>query len=206
MTVAKPAKPRFSYGLTKEVFAVVVSVISFAVSIVSFYTGSLKAPDLRFFTAPYIRHVVDEGSGNEAFFIPLTLANRGARQGTLVSVDLTVTYLPDGSQRRYYGQYFAVDNAQDLVGGYFTPIALNGYSSNSRTVCFYPLGAQTGNFFAAAGEYEFRINGASANVRGENGQAVSDAFRVTVDEAMRSAMRSQPDGEYLFPIPVERIP
>jgi hypothetical protein len=45
-------------------------MISFAVSIISFYTGSLKAPDLHFYTAPYIRHVVDSGSRNEAFLFP----------------------------------------------------------------------------------------------------------------------------------------
>lgn len=206
MTEGKPPKVRLSYGLTKEVVAVVVSIVSFVVSIVSFYTASLKAPDLYFYTAPYIRHIVDSGSLNEAFYIPLTLANRGARQGTLVSVDLAVTYLPDGSQRRYFGQYFAQDNTQDLVGGFFTPLTLNGYSSDSRTVCFYPLGAQSGNFFAREGDYEFTLIGAAANVRGAADRAISDSFRVTVDAGMLAVMQSQPDGEYIFPIPVNRRP
>jgi hypothetical protein len=199
-------KVRLNVGRTREVIAVVVSMISFVISMISFYTGSLKAPDLHFYTAPYIRHVVDSASRNEAFFVPLTLANRGARQGTLVAVELVVTYLGDGSEKRFFGQYFGQDNSQDLVGGFFTPLTLNGYSSNSRTVCFYPLGAQSGAFFAREGDYQFHLIGTAANVRGEDEQTVADVFRVHVDAGMVSAMQAQEDGEYIFPIPVERNP
>jgi hypothetical protein len=41
-----------------------------------------------------------------------------------VSVDLNVTYLGDGAEKRYFGQYFAQANTQDLVGGFFTPLSL----------------------------------------------------------------------------------
>lgn len=204
MSETKPARLRLNFGLTKEVIAVIVSVVSFIVSVIGFYTGSLKAPDLHFYTAPYIRHVVDNASLNEAFFIPLTIANRGARPGTLLSVDLTVIYLPDGSQRRYFGQYFAQDNTQDLVGGFFTPLTLNGYSSEARTVCFYPEGRQPGNFFARAGEYEFRLAGSSPAPRGAGEARVSDVFRVRVDDAMAAVMQGQKDGEYIYPLAVER--
>jgi hypothetical protein len=206
MSGIKAPKVRLNVGLTKEVVAVVISMISFAVSIVGFYTSSLKAPDLHFYTAPYIRHIVDSGSRNEAFYIPITLANRGARQGTLVSVNLIVTYLGDGSEKRYFGQYFAQANTQDLVGGFFTPLTLNGYSSDSRTICFYPLGVQSGSLFSRAGEYEFHLTGSAANVRGESEETVADAFRVTVDAGMVAAMQAQADGEYIYPIPVERMP
>jgi hypothetical protein len=206
MSEAKPQKLRLSYGLTKELIAVIVSVVSFAVSVVGFYTGSLKAPDLRFYTAPYIRHVVDSASRNEAFFVPLTLANRGARPGTILSLELTVVYLPDGSERRFFGQYFAQDNTQDMVGGFFTPLTLNGYSAEARTVCFYPQGSQPGNFFARAGEYEFRLRGLSANVRGAADRPVTETFHVRVDDGMVAVMQSQPDGEYVYPIATERVP
>jgi len=206
MSQAAPPKIRLNLGLTKELLAVVISIISFGVSIVSFYTGSLKAPDLHFYTAPYIRHVVDSESLNEAFYIPITLANRGARSGTLVSIELTVVYLPDGSEKRYFGQYFTQDNSQVLLGDFFTPLSLNGYSADSRTVCFYPLGASPGNFINRVGEYEFRLTGTSANVRGETGSSIADVFRVQVDADMVRLMQSQPDGEYIYPIPVARAP
>jgi hypothetical protein len=206
MTVARIPKVRINYGFTKEVLAIIISIISFVVSILGFYTSSLKAPDLHFYTAPYIRHVVDESSRNEAFFIPLTLANRGARQGTLVSVDLTVAFLADSSTQHYFGQYFAQDGAQDIIGGFFTPMALNGYSADTRTVCFYPLGAQAGNFFVRPGVYEFRLLGTTANVRGESAQIVSDIFRAVITEEMAADMHSQPDGEYRFPIPIKHMP
>jgi hypothetical protein len=200
---SKPVRSRLNFGTTKEVIAVVVSLVSFLVSIASYYATSLKAPDLAFYPAPYIRHVVDGQSLNEAFFIPITLVNRGARAGTLVSVDLLVTYLPDGVQKRYYGQYFAQDNAQDLIGGYFTPINLPGNSSASNTVCFYPLGASAGNLFSRSGEYEFSLSGRLANVRNQGVQAITTTFRITVDDKMAAAMQAEPDGEYRFPIPVK---
>lgn len=203
MSLPKPPKTRLNIGMTKEIMAVLISLVSFAVSLVSFYTGSLKAPDLHFYTAPYIRHVVDDASRNEAFFIPLTLANRGARAGTLVSVDLVVTFLGDGTEKHFFGQYFAQDNSQDLVGGFFTPLTLNGYSSGSRTVCFYPLGSQPGTLFSRPGEYQFRLTGYMANVRGETDAAVNDTFRVVVDSEMAAAMQGQADGEYRYPIPAE---
>jgi hypothetical protein len=197
---------RINIGLTKEVIAIIISVISFVISTISIYVNNLKSPDISFITAPYIKHVVDNGSLNEAFYIPLTMVNRGARPGTVLSFELKVTYQADGKSQIYYGQYFTQENSQTNLGNFFTPITLYGYSSESFTVCFYPLGIMEGNFFSQTGVYEFEIVGMVTNVKNESSKPISNHFRITVDEAMLDVMQAQPDGEYLYPLPIESLP
>jgi len=176
------------------------------ISTVSVYVSSLKSPDLNFITAPYIKHVVDDGSLNEAFYVPLTIVNRGARPGTVLSFELNVTHQPSGESRTYYGQYFTQDNSQTTLGDFFTPITLNGYSSVSNTVCFYPIGTLEGNFFSLTGKYEFEVIGTVTNVKNETSKSTSNQFRITVDEEMVNEIQEQFDGEYIYPLPIEDVP
>jgi hypothetical protein len=199
---AAPVRRRSRLELTKEALAVGISIISFIISAVGFYTGSLKAPDIDFIPAPYIKQVVDNQSLNEAFFIPLTITNRGARSGSLLSLELAVTYLPEGRRETYFGQYFAASGNQTLVGDFFTPISLAGYSTTSVTVCFYPLGRREGNFFAQEGEYEFHVIGKTANARGKEDIRIIQTFLIQVDGEMAAAMQTQADGEYPYSLPI----
>jgi hypothetical protein len=50
--------------------------------------------------------------------------------------------------------------------------------------------------------YEFEIRSQTANVRGDSEKMVADQFQIVVDEEMSQVMQSQPDGEYVFPIPI----
>ncbi len=125
-----------------KIFPIVLSVISLMLSTFNLYVNSLRAPNLSFTVAPYISHVVDDNSGNESFFIPLTAINRGARAGTILSFELTVTYLPTQKQASYYGQYYAKPEEQELIGDSFSPMTIQGYSTDSKIICFYPQGLQ----------------------------------------------------------------
>ena len=187
-----------------EIIAIVISVISLLISAVGFYVSSLRAPEISFVTAPYIKHVVDNTSFNEAFFVPLTLINRGARPGTVLSFELNVKNQTTGEIRTYYGQYFTQENSPTNLGDFFTPITISGYSATSRTVCFYPLGTVAGNFFSQEGVYEFRVTAEVSNVQDESLQISEDKFQVTVDEGMESVMMEQFDGEYIFLLPIEK--
>jgi hypothetical protein len=192
-------------NLSTEVIAIIISVISLLVSAIGFYMSSLRSPDLNFVIAPYVKHVVDNASLNEAFFVPLTVINRGAKAGTVLSFDLKVTYLANGETRTYYGQYFTQENSQTDLGDFFTPITLNGYSSTSSTICFYPLGSSQGNLLFGPGVYEFEVTAEVSNVKDEEPTIIKDVFQITVDENMKNVMQKQPDGEYLYPLPIESI-
>ncbi len=188
---------------TREALAIVISIISFVISTVNVYVTNLKSPDLSMIVAPYIRHIVDNQSLNESFFVPLTVVNQGAKPGSLTSFELTVAYLPTGEQVTYYSQYFAQENNSELLGSFFSPLNLAGYSSEGRTVCFYPLGASGENFFAEVGTYEFTLTGVAANVRGQPQKRITRVFRIELTDAMNSQMQQTPDHEYPYPMPIE---
>jgi hypothetical protein len=198
--------PRGFQGLlrfTREALAIVISIISFFISTVNVYVTNLKSPDLSMIVAPYIRQVVDNTSLNEAFFIPLTIINQGARPGSLTSFELVITYLPTGEQETYYSQYFTQEDNSELLGSFFSPMNLTGYSSDGRTVCFYPLGKREGNFFAETGTYEFTLMGLAANVRGRPQKRITQVFNIELTDEIHSQMQQTPDHEYPYPMPIE---
>ena len=169
------------------------------------YVNYLKSPDISFVVAPYITQVVDAGSHNEAFFIPLTVINRGARPGTVTSFKLVVTYEPENLQTDFFAQYYAKQDNALLVGDFFTPMSLSGYSSTSHTICFYPPGSRFGDFFTGTGLYKFQVTAVIANVQGNSQQTITQTFQINLTDEMKRVMKTRPDGEYPFPMPVEAV-
>ena len=121
---------------TKEALAIIISIISFVISTVNVYVTNLKSPDLNLIVAPYMRQIVDNVSLNEAFFIPVTVVNQGAKPGSVLSFELVVTYLPTGEQSTYYAQYFASKDNPEFLGSFFTPLNLAGYSADGLRFVF----------------------------------------------------------------------
>jgi hypothetical protein len=187
----------------KDAVAIIISLISIIISTVNVYVTNLKAPDLSMIVAPYINQIVDSQSLNESFFIPLTVINRGAKPGSILSFELNITYLPTGAQETFYGQYFAHQDVPEIPGELFAPMNLDGYSAVSRTVCFYPLGEKAGNFFAQIGTYEFTVVGMSANVKGEAPKRIFQDFRIELTQEMYDQMQKEPDLEYSYPMRIE---
>jgi hypothetical protein len=203
MSTNNPRGFQGALRFTKDALAIVISIISFLISTVNVYVTNLKSPDLSIIVAPYIRHIVDNQSLNESFFIPLTIVNQGAKTGSLTSFNLTVTYLPNGERETYYAQYFAQEDNSELLGSFFSPMNLTGYSSNGRTVCFYPLGEGERNIFVQPGMYEFTLTGVAANVRGSPQRSINQVFTITLTQEMYDQMQQSPDLEYPYPIRIE---
>ena len=197
------SKSKGLLSFTREALAIVISIISFVVSTVNVYVTNLKSPDLSMVVAPYIKQIVDDASLNEAFFVPVTVVNRGTRPGSMLSFELNVTYLPTGDQDTFYGQYFTQENQSEVIGDFFAPVNLQGYSAISRTICFYPLGKGGGNFFAQVGTYEFTLTGIAANVKGESQKRIVQVFRVELTKEMYDQMQKEPDLEYIYPMRIE---
>jgi hypothetical protein len=205
MSTKTPGGFQGTLRFAKDALAIVISIISFIISTVNVYVTNLKSPDLSMIVAPYVRHIVDNTSLNESFFIPLTIVNQGAKPGSLTTFELVITYLPTGEQETYYSQYFAQEDNSEHLGSFFSPVNLSGYSSEGRTVCFYPLGAGSGNFFAEPGTYEFTLTGVAANVRGKPQKRIIQVFKIDLTQEMHNQMQQTPDLEYPYPIPVEVI-
>jgi hypothetical protein len=186
-----------------EFFPIGISIFSLLLSVFNLYVNYLKSPDINFVIAPYVTQVVDTGSRNEAFFIPVTVVNRGARPGTVLSFKLVIDREPDNRQADYYAQYYGQQNNALLVGNFFTPLSLSGYSSISNTICFYPPGSRFGNFFTGTGLYKFQVTAVVANVQGSSQRTIIQTFQVHLTDEMAALMKSRTDGEYPYPIPVE---
>ena len=143
MGTDSPRESKSILRFTREALAILISIISFVISTVNVYVTNLKSPDLSMIVAPYVRHIVDDTSLNESFFIPLTIVNQGAKPGSLTSFELIITYLPTGEKATYYAQYFAQENNSELLGSFFSPLNVAGHSSDGRTVCFYEVSSFT---------------------------------------------------------------
>ncbi len=107
--------------ITTKLFPITISLISLLLSSVNLYINFLRSPNLSFDIAPYISQVIDDGSGKEAFFIPLTVLNRGARPGTVLTFELTVTNTQTNKQASYSSQYYAKSDEQRILGEFFSP-------------------------------------------------------------------------------------
>ncbi|KUO54115.1 MAG: hypothetical protein APF80_14860 [Alphaproteobacteria bacterium BRH_c36] len=55
----------------------------------SLYHSVLKQPELGVHVSPVVHYTRDANGNFEVFAIPLTIANHGARDGTVLDIDLT---------------------------------------------------------------------------------------------------------------------
>ena len=94
----------------------IFSGIALIASGYSLWQTSLKRSELTTFVAPVIRYASPYQNSNfEAFCIPLTIANAGARTGTVLALRLTVTDPERNLSKRFYSANFgewSVEKAQ----------------------------------------------------------------------------------------------
>jgi hypothetical protein len=141
----------------------IASVIALLFSVYNFWQNSQRPPELRIFVPP----VIDYASGPypdsqfEAFAIPVTVVNQGARAGTILSMVLTVTDPKNHTSKRFYSANVGPYSQEKMRNGDrhpFAPISLAGRASHSDTVQFLARGDQDLKAIVqAAGNYQFTI-------------------------------------------------
>ena len=106
---------------------------------ISLWQSTLRAADLQAFVPPLIRYASPyQNSVFEAFEIPVTIINAGARTGTVLSIDLVVSDGPRRASKRFYSACIGPWHREQAVFKPFTPMSLAGRSSQSETLLFYP--------------------------------------------------------------------
>jgi hypothetical protein len=117
------------------------SAAAFVISAYSLYQTTLKRAGIRVFVSPVIRYASPYQNSNfEAFAVPLTLTNEGARTGIIVSMDLQVRAPERDVIKRFYsadiGQWSIEKNR---TGDFrpFAPIVLAGRTSHTETILFH---------------------------------------------------------------------
>ncbi len=162
------------------------STVALVFSAVSLYHSVLKQPQLEIHLPQVVHYTRDPNGNVEVFAIPLTVANHGARDGTIVDLELVAEALPrakaegDGEDagelpppKTFYAAY-SVDgdffvppgrfNMQqrsfervDRPKAPFAPIAVAGRSAFSGTLLFYTKGKAFPKLVSQAGEYRLTL-------------------------------------------------
>jgi hypothetical protein len=112
----------------------IISLIALVFSGISLYETVLKQARLK----PYIGEIVRYGhtaDGNtEAFSLPITITNYGARDTAVTGIELQ---LIQGSASRFVASYIGDNPAKENPA--FAPIVIAGRDTYSANVLFYPV-------------------------------------------------------------------
>jgi len=140
------------------------SAVAVLASCVSVYVSTLQAAQLEVHLPPtFIYHMDGEG---ENFTIPVSVANGGARGGTVISMELEVHNPKTNATQRFYSAYMgehprlqATQNVRQ-----FSPMTVLGQTVHSETVRFYPItnppdarNDPSKRIVQGEGDYNFRL-------------------------------------------------
>jgi len=133
--------------------ALFISLVSLAFSGVSLYETVLRQPRLTIFAGCNWQYGRGPGSFDEYFVIPVTVANDGARGGTVLAIELTVD---KGGRSKAYAGNFTVAGPDDKTRQLFAPLAIAGHASATASIVFTqrtptgpPLFGEPGGYDAA---------------------------------------------------------
>ncbi len=148
--------------------ATIISALALLFSGYSFYEAVLRAPELAIYVPPRIAYTDPDppDSPFEVFIIPVTLANDGARTGTVLSLDLTVKNTKNGDTKKFYSAQTGSWGVEPVKA--YAPVSLPGRISNSQAVQFFPVADETlpriTNQEGGIYEFEIRLNTASKDI------------------------------------------
>jgi hypothetical protein len=137
--------------------AAIISAIALVFSAYSLWETSLKQADLNVYATgvvTYGRDTSDDASiqpsgGFEVLAVPVTIANGGARDGAVLSLQLDVKNPSTGLTARFDGTYTAdaayfVDTRGKRPKAPFNALVIAGRSAWTGTVIFYPVNYSNG--------------------------------------------------------------
>jgi hypothetical protein len=150
-------------GAREGLLATLLSAVAVAISCISFYMSALQAAELEIYLPSAFQYFMD-GEG-ETFTVPVTLANSGALNTIVLSMELEVQDAKTNATRRFYSAYLGehprTQSAPQVRQ--FTPVVVLGRTVFSETVRFYPVGftrqgeQKPPRIVSGEGEYTFRL-------------------------------------------------
>lgn len=148
--------------------ATIISALALLFSGYSFYEAVMRAPELAVYVPPRIAYTDPDrpDSPFEVFVIPVTLANDGARTGTVLSLDLTVKNIKTGDTKKFYSAQIGTWGSQPVNA--YAPVSLPGRASKSQSVQFFPIAEEKlpriTDLEGGTFEFEIRLNTASKKI------------------------------------------
>lgn len=143
--------------------AVLLSATALLFSAYSLWDTSLKQADLQIFVPPVIAYAAPYQNSNfEMIAIPVTLANDGARTGTVLQLELAVTDPRTNQTKRFYSAEFGrwtMEKTRASAYEPFAPISLAGRTSRTESVLFYTRGEaeKPEQLIREVGAYQFTL-------------------------------------------------
>jgi hypothetical protein len=140
----------------------IAAAIAVVFSAYSLWQSSLSPAALDVFVPPVISYASPYQNSNfEAFAIPVTITNEGARTGTVLSMTLVVTDPARNVSKHFYSANFGKWTLDKFRAGEFqpfAPISIPGSSSATNTVQFYARSDETVmQIVEKAGQFQFAI-------------------------------------------------
>jgi hypothetical protein len=141
------------------------SAVAVGASCVSVYVSTLQGAQLEVYLPPTFIYQMD-GDG-ENFTIPISIANGGARSGTVVSMELEVHNPKANVTQRFYSAYAGEHPKMQTTPNVrqFAPMTILGRTVHSETVRFYPVTSPSPEarsdvskrLVQGEGDYSFRL-------------------------------------------------
>lgn len=166
------------HGSHGGLLATVLSGFALLISGLSYYESTMKSAELAVYVPPMIHYARDGDS--DVFNVPITIANDGARNGTVLNMELDVENLrSDAPKKRarfhsaFIGEYPRDEKAPNRS---FAPLSISGHGTFTETVRFYPMDTNPLPFVVDdKGDYRFTLTVMTA--RGESPGLLEAALR-----------------------------
>lgn len=134
-----------------------ISILALVLSAWSFFETVLRQPSFAAYTAPEWQYGRGPGTDDEFLIVPLTIANHGARPGTILFVELTLKNAA-GEERRFRSAAVLQESGNRLP---FAPISLQGRTAAGSAIVFTPPDAEGDvarrAFIGGNGRYQARF-------------------------------------------------
>jgi hypothetical protein len=125
-----------------------ISAMALLGSALSMWETTIKQAEVRLYVSDNVFFTRDPWGSYEVLMIPVTLANRGARDGTVLSLALDVKNLATNESKRFKSTYLAdarwFSGRDDVTANQrrpkvpFAPVSVAGRSAFTGTLLFYP--------------------------------------------------------------------
>jgi hypothetical protein len=126
-----------------------ISAIALIGSVVSMWETTIKQAEVRVHVSDNIYFTRDPYGSYEVLIIPVTLSNRGARDGTVLTLALDVKNLKSNQSKRFKSTFTAdaswFSGRDDLTANLrrpkvpFAPVSVAGHGAFTATLLFYPV-------------------------------------------------------------------
>ncbi|MCH9807504.1 MAG: hypothetical protein K0U74_07220 [Alphaproteobacteria bacterium] len=162
-----------SRGHIGSFMTAIASAVALLFSAISLYHSVLKQPELDVHMSQVVHYTRDANGNFEVFAIPITIANHGARDGTVLDLELTVRPASGDGEKVFYsaytvdGDFFVPPGRYDMQArkrervdrpkAPFAPIAVPGRGSYSGTLLFYTKGKAFPKVVTEKGDFKLRL-------------------------------------------------